>query len=91
MSLSALNQCVTCLSCGNDFVFTVGGDAEVNTLTAAKWLISVDVKSTKPKRDCCDARLDISFNNMMIGVQLFADMNSIPIVVAVSTKYGDEE
>ena len=58
MSLSVLNQVVTCV-CGNDIVITVGGDEKVNTEYAEKWFVTVDVKAMNKRKDCCHNRLNL--------------------------------
>lgn len=89
MSLSVLNQVVTCF-CGNDIVITVGGDEKVNTEYAEKWFVTVDVKAMNKRKDCCHNRLNMSFNNMMVGVQMFCEMRGHPIEVTVNHSVVNE-
>jgi hypothetical protein len=86
MTLTAMNNSVVCV-CGNDIIFTVGGDEEANL--SEKWFITIDIKAMQPKKDCCLNRLEIGFNNMMLGVQLVSDIRGHPIEVTVTHSTGD--
>ena len=88
MTLTAMNNSVVCV-CGNDIIFTVGGDEEENNDTSEKWCINIDVKSMQPRKACCENRLNIGFSNMMLGVQLVSDMRGHPIEVTVTHSTGD--
>lgn len=88
MTLTAMNNSVVCV-CGNDIIFTVGGDEEVNADKSEKWFVNIDIKAMQPKKDCCINRLEIGFDNMMIGVQLVSDIRGHPIQVTMTHSTGD--
>ena len=89
MTLSVLNQCVQCV-CGNDIIISVGGDDEVNSDTAEKWFVTVDIKAINKPKDCCAQRMNIGFNNMMLGVQMYSDIFEILIEVTVNNSWVNE-
>lgn len=88
MTLTAMNNSVVCV-CGNDIIFTVGGDEAVNQVRSEKWFVNIDIKTMQPRKACCKNRLEIGFNNMMLGVQLVSDMRGHPIEVTVTHSRGD--
>ena len=72
MKMSAMNRAVKCV-CGNDILMTVGGDESKNTPDAKRWDMKVEVVLMKEPQMCCDFRLDMAVNNMVMGVQLFSN------------------